>query len=249
MKNEESESTTEIILVTGGNGGIGGAVVENLVRSGKNVAFTYRVQNEVSKKLVTIDPARARAFPLDLSDREGPKGLVGRIEDEWGPIVGLVNAAGIQEGQLLAMTSDASWERVLDVNLGGTFRCCRAVLGGMVRRRGGAIVNVASLAADHGVAGLSAYAASKAGVLAMTRCLAREVGRRGVRVNAVMPGFVATGMTSGLSEAAIQGLKADECLPSGTSARAVADTVAFLLSEKASAITGQALVVDSGTSA
>jgi 3-oxoacyl-[acyl-carrier protein] reductase len=119
----------------------------------------------------------------------------------------------------------------------------------MVHRRRGSIVNMSSLSAEHGVAGLAAYAASKAGILALTRCLAREVGRKGVRVNAVVPGFVATERTSSLRESVIDDLRATECLPEGTPPLAVANAVAFLLSDRALAITGQTIVVDAGTSA
>jgi len=150
---------------------------------------------------------------------------------------------------LLALTSDADWSRVLDVNLAGAFRCCRAVMRGMISRRRGSIVNVSSLSALHGVKGQTAYAASKAGLLGMTRSLAREVGRKKVRVNAVAPGFVATEMTRGLPEAAVAALRAMECLPGGVDAQSVAQTVLFLLSDRAASITGQCLVVDAGSSA
>jgi 3-oxoacyl-[acyl-carrier protein] reductase len=110
-------------------------------------------------------------------------------------------------------------------------------------------VNVSSLSALHGVAGQAAYAASKAGILGLTRSLAREVGKRGVRVNAVVPGFVPTDLTAGLPEAAVQMLRSGECLPGGVSAAGVAGAVLFLLSDSASAITGQTLVVDAGASA
>ena len=137
---------------------------------------------------------------------------------------------------------------MVDVDLGGAFRCCRAVLRGMVARRRGAIVNVASLSALRGVAGQAAYAAAKAGLLGMTRSLAREVGRRGVRVNAVVPGFVATAMTADVPEEAARALRSMECLPRGVEPADVASAVAFLLSDRAAAITGQALVVDAGAS-
>lgn len=242
-------SETGPVLVIGGSGGIGRAVVEALGRDGRPVAFTWRSTEAVARRLESDSDGGARAFQLDLADRERPVALVEEVEAAMGPIEGLVNAAGIQRGQLLAMTSDAVWDEVLDVNLGGTFRTCRAVLRGMVVRRRGAIVNIASLSASRGVAGLSAYAAAKAGTVALTRCLAREVGKRGVRVNAVVPGFVSTGMTEDLPERAVATLRGSECLPAGTTAEAVADAVVFLLSDRAAAITGQELVVDAGAAA
>jgi 3-oxoacyl-[acyl-carrier protein] reductase len=147
------------------------------------------------------------------------------------------------------MTTDESWDEVIDVNLGGAFRLTREVVRSMVTRRRGAIVNIASLSAVHGVPGHASYAASKAGLIAATRCLAREMGRRKIRANIVMPGFVETDMTSDLPEAVVNGLRSSEVLPGGTSPKSVADAVVFLLSDRASAITGQTVIVDAGTTA
>ena len=240
------------ILVTGGSRGLGRAIVERLVRDGNRVAFTYRTGEEEAQQLMRslhedVPGAQVAAHAFDLSDDGGAKVLVQELE-KAGPIVGLVDNAGAQTSALVAMISDADWERTLDVNLGGPFRCCRAVLPLMVRRRGGSIVNIASLAAERGVAGQGAYAASKAGLLALTRVMAREMGRRGIRVNAVVPGFVETDMTANLPEPAKKGLRAAECLRSGVSADQVASAVAFLLSDAAGGITGESLHVDAGAS-
>jgi 3-oxoacyl-[acyl-carrier protein] reductase len=241
------------ILVTGGSRGIGRAVVEALAADaeacGRRIAFTWRAEEARAREVEARAGGCARAFQLDLRDRARPDDLVHEVETALGPIEGLVNNAGTRREGLLALTSDEDWDAVLDTNLGGLFRCCRAVLRGMVVRRRGAIVNVASLSALHGMAGQAAYAASKAGILGLTRALAREVGRRGVRVNAVVPGLVATDLTAGLTEAAVAALRAGESLPGGTTAAAVAELVCFLLSDRAAAITGQALVVDAGASA
>jgi len=244
-----TDSPNDVVLVTGGSRGIGRAVVEALNGEGRRVALTYRTGRAAAEAVVAASSGLARAFQLDLADRHRPPSLVEEVETQLGPIVGLVNNAGIQRSELLAMTSDASWDELLDVNLGGAFRCTRAVLPGMVSRRTGAIVNVASLSALHGVPGHSAYAASKAGMVAMTRCLAREMGRRSIRVNAVVPGYVATEMTAGLPPDVIARLRSSEVIAGGTSATAVAHAVAFLLSERAAAVTGQVLVVDAGTTA
>jgi 3-oxoacyl-[acyl-carrier protein] reductase len=237
------------VLVTGGSRGLGRAVVEALAAEGRPVAFTWSTGEAAARELETASAGRARAFPLDLRDRARPDDLVAEVEAALGPVEALVNNAGVRRESLLALTSDDDWDAVVDTNLGGLFRCCRAVLRGMMVRRRGSIVNISSLSALHGVAGQAAYAASKAGILGLTRSLAREVGKRGVRVNAVVPGFVATDFTAGLPAAAVAHLRAGECLPGGVTPAAVADAVLFLLSERAAAITGQSLVVDAGASA
>lgn len=238
-------------LVTGGSRGIGRAVVEALLAADDDgqVAFTYRSDEAAAGAVEAASQGRARAFQLDLADPRRPEDLARQVEEEMGEIVGLVNNAGLRREAILAMTSDDDWKAVVDGNLGGAFRCCRAVLRGMVSRRRGAIVNVSSLSALHGVAGQASYAAAKAGLLAMTRVLAREVGRRGIRVNAVVPGFVATDMTADLPEHRVQALTAGQCLKHGVETTDIADAVAFLLSDRSAAITGHTLVVDAGTSA
>jgi 3-oxoacyl-[acyl-carrier protein] reductase len=234
--------------VTGGTRGIGHAVVETLLARGWQVAFTWRSDEASAREVEEAHDGQARSFAMDLGDPAAPGEVVRAIEEAMGPIDGLVNNAGFQHSELLAMTRDEDWQQVLDVNLGGTFRCCRAVLKGMVARHGGAIVNVASLSALHGVSGQAAYGAAKAGMLGMTRALAREVGRRDIRVNAVVPGFVSTDLTSDLPAEVVRELRSGEALPRGTAPADVAAAIAFLLSEDARAITGQALIVDAGTS-
>jgi 3-oxoacyl-[acyl-carrier protein] reductase len=237
------------VLVIGGSRGLGRAIVEALAREGRTAAFTYRSDEAGARALEEALGGRARAFALDLADRARPGPLVAEVEAAVGELDGLVNSAGLRKDAILAMTPDRDWESLVDVNLGGVFRCCRAVLPRMMHRRRGAIVNVSSLSAIRGLAGQTGYAAAKAGVVGLTRSLAREVGGRGVRVNAVLPGFVPTELTAGIPASAVAFLKATECLPSGTTARDVAETVVFLLSDRAAAITGQALVVDAGASA
>jgi 3-oxoacyl-[acyl-carrier protein] reductase len=238
-----------IALVTGGSRGIGRAAVEAMLAEGWTVAFTYRSGQHSALEIEAASAGRAQGFVLDLQDREGPGRLVTEIEQSIGPLDALVNNAGVRRESLLAMTPDRDWDEVMDVNLDAAFRCCRAVLPPMMHRRRGSIVNISSLSAVSGVAGQTAYAASKAALLGMTRALAREVGKRGVRVNAVLPGFVPTDMTASLPEDIVRALRSHECLARGTSAGDVANLVTFLLSDRAAAITGQAIIVDSGTSA
>lgn len=238
-----------IALVTGGSRGIGRAIVDAVVDQGWIVAFTYHSDELSARAIVEGSGGKAHAFALDLSNRNGPGKLVPEIESSIGPIDALINNAGRRAQNLLAMTNDREWDDTLDVNLNGAFRCCRAVLPQMMSRRRGSIVNVSSLAAVAGVSGQTAYAASKAALLGMTRSLAREVGRRNVRVNAVLPGFVPTDMTSSLPEAIVKGLRSHECLARGTTAADVANLVAFLISDRSASITGQAIVIDAGTTA
>lgn len=238
-----------VALVTGGSRGIGRAIVDALVADGWRVAFTSRSIGDATAAVEAALGGAARAFALDLTDRDGPDRVVRHVTDAMGPIAALVNNAGLRHDALLAMTRDEDWDALVETNQGGVFRCCRAVLPGMIHQRGGVIVNVSSLGAVAGVSGQAAYAASKAAVLGLTRALAREMGRRHIRVNAVLPGYVPTEMTADLSPAVIEKLRATECLPRGTSAADVAALVAFLASPRAAAITGQAVCVDAGASA
>jgi 3-oxoacyl-[acyl-carrier protein] reductase len=238
-----------VVLVTGASRGIGRSIVEALVAEGRTVAFTYYRDHTGAKALEDAFEGRLRAFRLDLADHARPATLVAEVERDLGELEGLVNNAGVLFESILAMTPDKDWNALVDVNLGGVFRCCRAVLPKMMHRRRGAIVNVSSLSAIRGLSGQAGYAATKAGVLGLTRALAREVGQRGVRVNAVLPGFVPTGLTASLPPKVVSFLRSAECLPPGTTPADVAAAVCFLLSTRAAAITGQALAVDSGASA
>ena len=237
------------VLVTGGSRGIGRAIVEALVAEGRKVAFTYREGHPAAHALETATGGAAKAWPFDLRDRARPGALIPEIERSLGPVDGLVNNAAIRRDALLASTPDADWDDVLDANLGGAFRCCRAVLPGMIARRSGSIVNVSSLTAMRGLPGQASYGASKAGLIGMTKSLAREVGRRHVRVNAVVPGLVMTEMVADAPPDRIAELRATEALPSGTRPEDVAALVVFLLSDRARAITGQAILVDAGSTA
>ncbi len=248
-----SPSSMAAVLITGGGRGLGRAIAEALAAAGRPVALTFRSDEGAARDLAAglseSHGVAVRAFRFDLADRARPDDLISEVEREVGPLGGLVNNAGIRREALLALTSDEDWDAVLDQNLSGSFRLARAALRGFVSRRGGSIVNVSSLSALHGVAGQAAYAATKAGLLAMTRVLAREVGKRNVRVNAVIPGFVPTDLTADLSPEQVDRLRAGECLPGGVRAESVAAAVAFLLSEGAASITGQTLVIDAGASA
>jgi len=235
-----------VALVTGGSRGIGRATVEALAADGFTVAFTWRESEAEAQRLAERLEGRAVPFRFDLRDRTRPGNLVHEIEEQVGPIAGLVNNAGVRRDGLLATLPDEGWDDLLDANLGGVFRCCRSVIPRMLHRRRGSIVNVSSMTAVHGLAGQTAYGAAKAGILGLTRSLAREVGSRGVRVNAVIPGFVPTAMVADVPPEKVKALRSAEALPAGVTVEGVAAAILFLLSDRSAAITGQTLVIDAG---
>lgn len=235
-----------VALVTGGSRGIGRAVVEALVARGFTVAFTWREREVEARRLADATDGAARPFRFDLRDRVRAGDLVREVEEQVGPIEGLVNNAGVRRDGLLATLADDAWDDLVDANLGGAFRCCRAMVPRMLHRRRGSIVNVSSMTAVHGLAGQAAYGAAKAGILGLTRSLAREVGSRGVRVNAVIPGFVPTEMVADVPAEKVKSLRSAEALPAGVTTGGVAGAIVFLLSDAAASITGQTLVVDAG---
>jgi 3-oxoacyl-[acyl-carrier protein] reductase len=237
------------VLVTGGSRGIGRAIVRALCASGRKVAFTYRDGEDAARALESELGGMARAWRYDLRDRARPGAFVPEMEAALGPLDGLVNNAAIRRDALLAAIPDDDWDEVIDANLGGAFRCCRAVLPGMIARRVGSIVNIASLTAMKGVAGQTSYGAAKAGLIGMTKSLAREVGRRNIRVNAVVPGLVMTEMIADTPAEKLASLRATEALPSGTLPEDVAGLVVLLVSDGGRAITGQAILVDAGSTA
>ena len=241
----------KVALVTGAQQGIGKAIALAYGREGASVVINYvdgrAAAEEIASRILALGQ-KAVVVAGDVSKAADVERLLeaGRT---LGGVDVLVNNAGIFPRVDFLRMTEAQWDEVLDVNLGGTFRCCRAVLPGMVYRRRGAIVSISSRSAEAGLPGQSAYAASKAGLMGLTRSLAREIGRKGIRVNVIVPGFVATEQTAALPEARVTKLRDTECLPAGTAPRDVAHMVAFLLSDRAAAITGQAVAVDAGASA
>ncbi len=239
-------------LVTGAGRGIGRAVALALAREGARVTVNYaRRAEEAEETAAAIRAAggEAEVVQADVSRPEDCRRLVEAAAARWGRLDVLVNNAGITRDALLLRMKDEDWEEVLATNLGGVYRCTREAARLMLRQRSGRIVNVASVAAFAGNPGQANYAAAKGGVIAFTRVVARELGSRGVTVNAVAPGYVETDMTRPLPER----LK-DEVLarvPLGRFGRPedVAAAVLFLASPAAGYITGQTLVVDGGLTA
>jgi 3-oxoacyl-[acyl-carrier protein] reductase len=227
-------------LVTGGSRGIGRAIAAELRNAGADVVIGYRSDAEEAEEVA--GDVGCRAVQADISD----PGEAKRLVEEAGDIDILVNNAGVTRDGLLARMTDEDWRVVLDTNLGGTFNTCRAVSRGMMKRRGGAIVNVSSIVGVHGNPGQTNYSASKAGIIGFTKALARELGSRGVRANVVAPGYISTRLTNELPEELRQSMLANTPLGRFGDPEDVAGAVRFLSSDASSFITGEVLLVDGG---
>ena len=230
--------------MTGGSRGIGAAITRELARGGARVAVNFRGNREAADAVA--GEVGGIAVQADVSDPADAKRLVEEVESALGDLDILVNNAGITRDTLLARMSDDDWEQVLATNLGGPFHTCRAVVRKMMRRRAGAIVNLTSVVGLRGNPGQANYAASKAGVIGFTKALARELGNRGVRVNAVAPGYITTGLTDVLSEEMRQLILSNTPLGRLGSPEDVAGAVRFLCSDEAAFVTGEVLLVDGG---
>ena len=232
-------------LVTGASGGIGGAIARALKDQGAELALSG-TRVEALESLAAELGGRTVVLPCDLADAEACTGLVGRAEDALGQVDILVNNAGLTRDSLALRMKDEDWELVLKVNLGSAFRLSRAALRGMMKRRWGRIVGITSVVGVIGNPGQANYAASKAGMIGMTKSLAMEVASRGITANCIAPGFIDTPMTDALD--AQQKEKLLATIPSGRlgGIADVAAATAFLASEEAGYITGQTLHVNGG---
>ena len=235
-------------LVTGASRGIGAAIALALAADGWPVAVNYRSGADGAAATVkAIEDAGGRAIALqgDVADPAVPARLVEAVHEQLGAIGVLVNNAGLRADGLALSLSDEDWQSVLDTNLGGTHRMTRAVLREMIRARYGRVINIASVVGPRANAGQANYAASKSAVIAFTKTAAVEVARRGVTINAVAPGLIATDMTEGIPDALAERIPAQRA---GTPEE-VAAAVVFLASDAAGYITAATLYVDGGLSA
>ena len=232
-------------LVTGATGGIGAAIARALHAQGANVALSGRRAAEL-ESLATALGERAVAFPADLADPEVPGKLVEAIEARFGSLDILVNNAGLTRDMLAMRMGDADWNAVLEVDLTAPFRLARSALRGMMKRRNGRIISIASIVGVTGNAGQANYAAAKAGLIGMSKSLAQEVATRGVTVNVIAPGFVQTAMTDAIPEAARATLLARIPTQRMGTPEDIAAACAYLASKEAAWVTGQTLHVNGG---
>jgi 3-oxoacyl-[acyl-carrier protein] reductase len=234
----------KVALVTGGSRGIGAAISRELARAGARVAVNYRSGSEAAEALA--GELGGIAVAADVADGGQVGALVETVERDLGEIDFLVNNAGITRDTLIARMTDEDWAQVLDTNLRGAFLTCRALSRKMLRRRSGAIVNISSVVGVHGNPGQANYAAAKAGIIGMTKALARELGSRGVRANVIAPGYIATELTDVLPEEAKKTILAATPLGRLGEPADVAGAVRFLCSDEAAFVTGEVLLVDGG---
>ena len=236
----------EIALVTGASRGIGAAIADALAARGAKVIGTATSDGGAQAISERMAEWGGVGRKLDVTDGAAIEALVDAIAGEFGPVSILVNNAGITRDQLLLRMKDEDWNAILDTNLSSVFRTSKAVLRGMMKARKGRIISIASVIGLTGNAGQSNYAAAKAGIIAFSKSLAKEIGSRGITVNVVAPGFIETDMTRALPEAQKDAMQTQIALGRFGAPADIAEAVAFLASPAAAYITGETLHVNGG---
>jgi 3-oxoacyl-[acyl-carrier protein] reductase len=237
--------TGRVALVTGSTRGIGRAIAEKLASAGATVAIVGRDQARAEEAAAQIGGS-ARGFACDVSDVAQAAALVGAVEQALGSCDILVNNAGLTRDNLLMRLKDDDWNAVIDANLRGAFATMRAASRGMMKKRWGRIINIASVVGITGNKGQANYAASKAGLIGLTKSVAKELASRNILANVVAPGLIETDMTAAMTEEARKAMAAAIPLERVGKPEDIANAVLFLVSDLGSYITGQVLVVDGG---
>jgi len=238
-----------VALVTGASRGIGRAIAEHLGGGGHRVAVNYHSSPDAAADVVGAIAAaggEAMAVGADVGDADAVAAMFGRVLESWGPVEVLVNNAGITRDNLLLRMRPDDWDAVLATNLRSAYLCTRAALRGMLKARWGRIVSVTSVSGISGNPGQANYAAAKAGLIGLTKSVAREVGSRGITANAVAPGFIETDMTADLGDDLRDAAAGSIALGRFGTPGEIASAVGYLASDAASYITGQVIVVDGG---
>ena len=238
------ENVKRKVLITGGSRGIGAACVSRFSKNGDSVVFIYRSDGESAARVSA--ETGANAVKCDISDPADVKRAVGEAIEKLGGVDVLVNNAGIAQIKLFTDITDGDWEKMLGTNLGGVFNCTREVLPHMIAKKSGKIVNISSMWGRTGASCEVHYSAAKAGVIGLTKALAKEVGPSGITVNCVAPGVIGTDMNASLDEQTVRELCDETPLCRIGKPEDVANAVFFLASDEASFITGQMLAVDGG---
>ena len=236
----------EIVLVTGASRGIGAAIADELAAQGATVVGTATTASGAQAIGERLAAQGGHGRELNVSDAAAVEALVEEIGEEFGAISILVNNAGITRDNLLMRMKEEDWQAILDTNLSSVYRTSKAVMRGMMKARKGRIINIASVIGVTGNAGQANYAAAKAGIIAFSKSLAKEIGSRGVTVNVVAPGFIDTDMTRAMPEEAKQGLVGQIALGRLGEPADIARAVAFLAGPSANYITGETLHVNGG---
>ena len=233
-------------LITGAARGIGKAIALKFAEEGCNIAFTDLAVNEETEKEIAAKGVKAKSYASNAADFQQTEEVVAQVKEEFGRIDILVNNAGITKDGLMLRMSEQQWDAVIAVNLKSAFNFIHACVPVMMRQRCGSIINMASVVGVHGNAGQSNYAASKAGLIALAKSIAQEMGPKGIRANAIAPGFIETAMTAALPDNVREEWKKKIPLRRGGQVEDIANTALYLASDLSSYVSGQVIQVDGG---
>ena len=233
-------------LITGAARGIGKAIALRFAEEGANIAFTDLEVNVETEQEIAAKGVKAKSYASNAADFQQTEEVVQKVKEEFGQIDILVNNAGITKDGLMLRMTEQQWDAVISVNLKSAFNFIHACVPIMMRQRGGSIINMASVVGVHGNAGQANYAASKAGLIALAKSIGQEMGPKGIRANAIAPGFIDTAMTAQLPEAVREEWKKKIPLRRGGQVEDIANTALYLASDLSSYVSGQVIQVDGG---